>query len=83
MRDRLGDTFGRDFQSDLESDMAGYTWTMTQNGLKKAEVQKAPQPVSERPAPAPAKVLAMVAQAPSVTVSMPNLIELLSAGFRP
>ncbi len=82
-----GNEFDRNFGfspgSNLDSDMAGHTWTMTQDGLKKAEEEKAPQPVSERPAPATVKVLAMVAQAPSVTVSMPNLIELLSAGFRP
>jgi hypothetical protein len=84
-----GDAFDHDFGSDLDSDMAGRTWTMTRDGLKpvdqEKEKEKVPQPVSERRAPvqkAVASVL-MTDAASAISVPVPNLIELLTAGLRP
>jgi phage shock protein PspC (stress-responsive transcriptional regulator) len=83
-----GDVFGHGLGSDLDSDMAGHTWTMTPEGLRSVEEekqQKDPQEVSgqrmsgHNASPA----LSMASAAAELSVPVPNLLEVLTAGLRP
>jgi len=80
-----GNTFDNDRSSDLDSDMAGQTWTMTSDGLKPEKELKKAGPVSEAHAPAHAATtsLSMADAATELSIPVPNLLEMLTAGLRP
>jgi phage shock protein PspC (stress-responsive transcriptional regulator) len=85
-----GNEFDGDFGSDLESDMAGHTWIMTEEGLKSAEKTLEAPPVSEERGQVRITDHAMAAASvghiqhhSEITVPMPNLLELLSRSLEP
>jgi hypothetical protein len=76
---------GEAFDSHLDSDMAGHTWTMTTDGLQPVRAEQDPQSVSEQRAPThkAAASLSMASSATDLSVPVPNLLELLTSGLRP